>query len=60
MNYPDIFAADHIVEYSAGRIFDQDNIPDNIRQNHCKSSPGIGIFKWIASKSTFDISVGTK
>ena len=51
---------DDTVEYSAERIFDQDNIQDNIRHNHCKSSPGIGIFKRIASKSKFDISIGTK
>ena len=52
--------ADHTVEYSAGRIFNQDNIQDNIRHLYCKSSPGIGIFKRIASKSKFDIPIGTK
>ena len=47
---------DHTVEYSTGRIFDQ----DNIRHVHCKSSRGISIFKQIALKSKFDISIGTK
>ena len=52
--------ADHTVEYSTGRIFDQDNIQDNIRRVHCKSSRGISIFKQIALKSNFVISIGTK
>ena len=52
--------ADHTVEYSTGRIFDQDNIQDNIRHSHCNSSPRIRIFKGIASKSKFNISIGTK
>ena len=59
---PNIYhvTADHTVEYSTGRIFDQDNIQDNIRQVSCKSSTGISIFKQIALKSKFDISIGTK
>ena len=53
-------SADHAVEFSTGRIFDQDNILDNIQHLSCKSSSGITIFKQIALKSKFDISVGTK
>ena len=60
--FPKTPTADHTVEYSSGRIFDQDNmyIQDNIRPVYCKSSPRIGIFKRIASKSNSDISIGTK
>ena len=34
----------------AGQIFDQDNILDNIRYNHCKLSSGIGILKELLQK----------